>query len=204
LKQSENGVWNPVITEELKNAAYNIVSNEIMSQIGYDEKGTGVKVKSGGGGGLTEKQQIDKTNKENYTVDVYTGVANGFANGDFSAFNTSKYLFKRKTNSKGKPYIEAYQRDNPGESDLTTQALIDKGILKPEITTFVPKDAAYLLRIDTGSSPATPNDYNNGRDRWINVLKKERIFKYEDTGTPTPKNNPPKNPAGTVKGGNVR
>jgi hypothetical protein len=163
LKQSDNGVWNPVITEELKNAAYNVVSNEIMSQLGYDEKGTGVKVKSGRGGGLTEQQEIGQEEKEDLRYDVYVGASNAFANGNFSAYDTDKYYFKRGVNEQGKPYVYVYDRVKTSSGSDATEARIKAGTLKPKQTLKLPNEAPPFLRYDTGTTPYTSKDYEAGK-----------------------------------------
>jgi hypothetical protein len=211
MEQATNGVWTPVITKELRDEAGKIVSNEIMSQLGYDEKGTGKKVQSGRGGGLTEQQKITKGDKEDLNYDVYVGSTNAFVNGDFSAYDTDTYLFKRVFNSKGKPNILVYQRNKPGESDLVTQALIDKGKLETINTLKLPNQAPQFLRFDTGTSPYTTNDYYEGKNLFQQRngrLNFSTSQNYGGTQTaPAPAETTQvksSKPAGTVKGGNVR
>jgi hypothetical protein len=177
MEQATNGVWTPVITKELRDEAAKIVSNEIMSQIGYDEKGTGVKVKSGGGGGLTEKQQNDKTNQENYTYDVYVGAANGFKNGNFSAYNTDLYYFDRKIDDAGKPYMNIYSRKNV--KNIETK--VEGGTVKPLAKNiYNPEQVTLYLRNDTGATPPTPNDYRVGKEIYKN-RNGNYFFDYKET-----------------------
>ena len=177
LKQLDNGVWSPVLSEELKKDAYNIVYTEILSQLGYDEKGTGVKVKSGGGGGLTEKQQADKENQENYTYDVYVGAANGFKNGNFSAYNTDLYYFDKKIDAAGKPYMNIYSRKNV--KNIETK--VEQGTVKPLAKNiYNPEQVTLYLRNDTGATPPTPNDYRIGKEIYKN-RNGSYFFDYKET-----------------------
>jgi hypothetical protein len=164
LKSDDNGVFGYVITPEMRTKAKDIVEKQLLSQLGYTEKGTAMKNMSSRGGGLTEQQKITKGDKEDLNYDVYVGSTNAFVNGDFSAYDTDTYLFKRVFNSKGKPNILVYQRNKPGESDLVTQALIDKGKLEPINTLKLPNQAPQFLRFDTGTSPYTTNDYYEGKN----------------------------------------
>jgi hypothetical protein len=163
LKQSDNGVWNPVITEELKNAAYNVVSNEIMSQLGYDEKGTGRKVQQNRDKSLTEDQQNKKKTQEDLNYDVYVGTTNAFVNGDFSAWDTDKYIFKRGVNAKGKPYVRVFDKVTD-EGINVTDVLIETGGIEPIEILKLPNLATTYLRFDTGTTPYAPKNYYDGKE----------------------------------------
>jgi hypothetical protein len=208
LKQSDNGVWNPVITEELKNAAYNVVSNEIMSQIGYDEKGTGKKVQQNRDKSLTEDQQNKKKTQEDLNYDVYVGTTNAFVNGDFSAWDTDKYIFKRGVNAQGKPYVRVYDKVTDDGINVT-DVLIETGGVNPIETLKLPNLATTYLRFDTGTTPYAPKNYYDGKELFqqrngrLNFSTEKSYGNTEQkSGTAKPKNN--NKSSGTVKGGNVR
>lgn len=191
MEQATNGVWTPVITKELRDEAAIIVSNEIMSQIGYDEKGTGKKVQQNRDKSLTEDQQNKKKNQEDLNYDVYVGATNAFVNGDFSAWDTDTYLFKRGLKAKGKPYILVYQRNKPGESDLVTQALIDKGNLQPITTLKLPNLAPPYLRLDTGTTPYAAKNYYDGKELF--QQRNGRLNFSTDKSYGSSQSNPPAN-----------
>lgn len=201
LKQSDNGVWNPVITEELKNAAYNVVSNEIMSQLGYDEKGTGKKVQQNRDKSLTEDQQNKKKNQEDLNYDVYVGSTNAFVNGDFSAWDTDKYFFKRGVNSKGKPYVLVFDKVTDDGINVT-EALINSGEVKPIETLKLPNLAPPYLRLDTGTTPYAAKNYYDGKELFQQRNGRLNFYtdkNYGSTQTNPPANKPKKNNNKTVK-----
>lgn len=159
LKQSDNGVWNPVITEELKNAAYNVVSNEIMSQLGYDEKGTGKKVQSGRGGGLTEKQAADATEERNVNKYVYESSANAFLpTPRYDGLDTDNYSFSQYTSPDGfrhviaTPYKTLYGLKTPDT--------------KRAVDIVDPKKLTYYVKNKTGTNRFTEANYDEGMKAW--------------------------------------
>lgn len=179
LEQSENGVWNPIITKEHREAAAKVVSTELMSQLGYDEKGTGRKVQSGGGNrGLTAKQELDESQRQDRNYDVYKGASDAFAKNDFAAYDTDKYLFKRAFNNQGKPYVLVYERSKGSNGIDTTEELIKEGLKKPKTTLRSPEQGAAYLRLDSGTTPYGAKDYFEGKELFYN---KHGEYNFDNT-----------------------
>jgi hypothetical protein len=194
LKQSDNGVWNPVITEELKNAAYNVVSNEIMSQLGYDEKGTGKKVQQNRDKSLTEQQAAAADEKRNVNKYVYVSSANAFlATPRYDGLDTDNYSFRTYTAPDGFRHV------------IATPYISLKGVKSPDTTRAVdivdPKMMTAYVKNKTGTTKYSGANYDEGRGIWVNEEGNTPIYTF-----PEKKKKVATKPAksGTVKGGNVR
>lgn len=198
LKQSENGVWNPVITDDLKNAAYKIVSNEIMSQLGYDEKGTGKKVQPTRDKGLTEQQAKAAEEKRNANKYVYESSANAFLDTPrYDGLDTDNYSFKTYTASDGFRHV------------IATPYMSIDGIKTPDKKRSVdivdPKRMTTYVKDKTGTTKYSGVNYDEGRDVWVEEGG-ELIYKFPEKKKVEAKKKEVKTskPAGTVRGGSVR
>ena len=163
LKSDENGVFGYVITPEMKEKAKEIIEKQLYSQIGYIEKGTGKKVQSTRDKSLTEQQELSKKEKEDLNYDVYVGATNAFVNGDFSAWDTDKYIFKRSVNANGKPYVRVFDKVTD-EGINVTDVLIETGGVEPIEILKLPNLAPSYLRFDTGTTPYAPKNYYDGKE----------------------------------------
>ena len=197
LKQSENGVWNPVITDDLKNAAYKIVSNEIMSQLGYDEKGTGKKVQPAKT--LTPSQTAAADEKRKRSVDVYRATTGLMNTGNTDGFDTDKYYFEKKVDGNGEPFVNIYKRQFYKGEDVTEENVKDKSLKRIKYT-YDPSQLSPYLSYDQGSTPYAPYDYESGNTIWVNEMGQPSLFEKKKKKTPVKSSKP----AGTVRGGNVR
>lgn len=201
LKSDDNGVWNYVITPKQKKEASDIVEKQLYSQLGYVEKGTAIKNMTSGR--LTEYQRIKLGQEKTKSVDVYQLSARAMAKGDFEGLNEKKFLFERKVDKSNEPYILVYERKFYKGVDMTKDD-IKSGDIQP-IKIDNPQNLGPYLNLDTGGTPSTPYQYEEGHEVWRDDLGYDELF----TTTKSKKKVEAKKkieakPAGTVKGGNVR
>jgi hypothetical protein len=185
MEQATNGVWTPVITKELREEAAKIVSNEIMSQIGYDEKGTGKKVQSNRGG-LTAAQRGKEDEKRKRSVDVYRATTSLINTGNTDGFDTDKYYFEKKVDGNGEPYVNVYKRQFYKGEDITEESVKDKSLKRIKYT-YDPSQLSPYLSYDQGSTPYAPYDYESGNTIWVEEMGQPSLFEKKKKNSPASK-----------------
>ena len=173
MEQATNGVWTPVITKELRDEAAKIVSNEIMSQIGYDEKGTGKKVQSGRGGGLTEQQAAAAEEKRNVNKYVYESSANAFLpTPRYDGLDTDNYSFRTYTAPDGFRHV------------IATPYMTMDGVKTPDTKRAVdivdPKAMTAYVKNKTGTTKYSGANYDEGRGIWVNEEGNAPIYTFPE------------------------
>lgn len=193
MEQATNGVWTPVITKELRDEAGKIVSNEIMSQLGYDEKGTGKKVQPNRG--LTAAQRGKEDEKRKRSVDVYRATTGLMNTGNTDGFDTDKYYFEQKVDGNGEPFVNIYKRQFYKGEDVTEENVKDKSLKRIKYT-YDPSQLSPYLSYDQGSTPYAPYDYESGNTIWVEEMGQPSLFEKKKKKTPVKSSKP----AGTVRG----
>jgi hypothetical protein len=128
LKSDDNGVWSYQITPEMRETAKNVIEKQLLSQLGYTEKGTAMKNMTSGR--LTEYQRLKLGKEKQKSVDVYQLSARAMAKGDFEGLNEKKFLFERKVDKSNEPYILVYERKFYKGIDMTKDD-IKSGDIQP-------------------------------------------------------------------------
>ena len=172
LKSDDNGVWSYQITPEMREIAKNVIEKQLLSQLGYTEKGTAIKNMTSGR--LTEYQRINLGKEKQKSVDVYRLSASAMAKGDFEGLNEKDYIFKRKVDKSNEPYILVYKREKYKNIDITEDGIAD-GSIRP-IKIDNPENLGPYLNLDTGGTPSTPYQYQEGHTVWNTELGNDDIF----------------------------
>ena len=173
MEQATNGVWTPVITKELRDEAAKIVSNEIMSQLGYDEKGTGKKVQQNRDKGLTEQQAKAAEEKRNANKYVYESSANAFLpTPRYDGLDTDNYSFRTYTAPDGYRHV------------VVTPYMSLKGVKSPDAERAVdivdPKKMTSYIKNKTGTTKYQEYQYDEGRVIWVDKEGNEPIYKFPE------------------------
>jgi hypothetical protein len=159
MEQATNGVWTPVITKELRDEAAKIVSNEIMSQIGYDEKGTGRKVQQNRDKSLTPQQAAAADEKRNVNKYVYESSANAFLDTPrYDGLDTDNYSFTQYTAPDGFKHVVV----TPYKT-IDGIKTLDK---KSKIDVVDPKKLTFYVKNKRGTNRFTEVNYDDGMKVW--------------------------------------
>jgi hypothetical protein len=160
LKSDDNGVFSYVITPEMRTKAKDIVEKQLLSQLGYTEKGTAMKNMSSRDKSLTEAQAAAAEEKRNVNKYVYESSANAFLpTPRYDGLDTDNYSFRTYTASDGfkhvvaTPYKTLYGLKTPD-----TERAVD---------IVDPKKLTYYVKNKTGTNRFTESNYDEGRKVWI-------------------------------------
>jgi hypothetical protein len=192
LKSDDNGVFGYVITPEMRTKAKDIVEKQLLSQLGYTEKGTAMKNMSSRDKSLTEAQSAAAEEKRNANKYVYQSSANAFLpTPRYDGLDTDNYSFRTYTAPDGfRHVIAAPYMTIDGVKTPDKKRAVD--IVDPKMMT------AYVKN-KTGTTKYSGMNYDEGKGIWVNEEGNAPIYTF-----PEKKKEVVTKPAGTVKGGNVR
>jgi hypothetical protein len=193
LKSDDNGVWSYQITPEMRKIASDIVEKQLLSQLGYTEKGTAMKNMSSGNKSLTPAQAAAAEEKRNVNKYVYESSANAFLDTPrYDGLDTDNYSFTQYTAPDGFKHVVV----TPYKT-IDGIKTLDK---KSKIDVVDPKKLTFYVKNKRGTNRFTEVNYDDGMKVW-KAEGGELLYQF-----PEKKKKVATKPAksGTVKGGNVR
>jgi hypothetical protein len=173
LKSDDNGVWSYQITPEMRKVASDIVEKQLLSQLGYTEKGTAMKNMSSGDKSLTPAQAAAAEEKRNANKYVYQSSANAFLDTPrYDGLDTDNYSFKTYTAPDGFRHV------------IATPYMSLKGVKSPDTTRAVdivdPKMMTAYVKNKTGTTKYSGMNYDEGRRIWVKKEGNAPVYNFPE------------------------